>query len=926
MSGRRVVNAEPVQSYALRVTPRRVAIVPHTHWDREWYEPFQVFRLRLVGLLDELIPLLERDLSYARFLLDGQTVVLDDYLAVRPDEAQAITHLVASGRVSIGPWECLMDEYMVSGETMVRNLQRGLIRASELGGFMPVGYLPDMFGHVAQMPQLLRLAGIEHAVVWRGVPAAVDKTAFWWVAPDGSRVRAEYLYGSYSNGRDLPDDPEKLVARARGYQHELGDVLLDGGGILLMNGTDHHMPQPGLGAVVAAANATQDEYAFSITSLPEYLADQPIDGLPEWRGELRSGARANVLMGVASNRVDVHQACATAERSLERRAEPVNALFTPPDHFPWELLREAWTLLVLNSAHDSSCACSADEVVHAVLQRYQEARHLGDALTRDAVRRFAKTIAASPEHMVVMNPTASTRTGTVALTVPGRGPLHYVADDGMPCATQVVGTTTSDGISAVVVGQKIRWVLDMMRGHEFAGRPVTEALRTVADDGTVDVVVTAAAPGEPLRDLDELREELLDDGEHGRTIRIRQELPPTREVLVAVPDVAGYGWRTIRAEAGTGPEAVLVPESHVLANEHLHVTVDTVDGTLTLTTPDGIRVVGANRLVDGGDGGDTYNYSPPVEDYLVERPEFVQVRTLESGPVRGRVLVDAVYRVPAFAVGDRMACGRRADETVLTEVRTTLELRAHERFLRVHVELDNRAKDHRLRAHFPLPEPVAGSDAECAFAVVHRGLVAEGGPHEHGLPTFVSRRFVDCSDGRAGLAVLHDGLLEYEVVDGGRELALTLLRATGFLSRGEPALRPNPAGPLMPVPGAQLQQPLALDYALLPHAGSWADAALHDAADQLLVPFERAPARDGDRPQSGHVLAVEGVPVSALTREPGGLVLRVFNPRRATTTATITRGGAPVDGWVVDLLGAPLEAFSGEIELRPAEIVTLRIS
>ncbi len=135
------------------------------------------------------------------------------------------------------------------------------------------------------------------------MPAAVDKNAFWWIGPDGSRVRAEYLYGSYSNGRDLPDDPEKLVARAQGYQEELGPVLLDDGGILLMNGTDHHMPQPGLGTVVAAANARQDEYHFAITSLPEYLAGQPVVGLPEWRGELRSGARANVLMGVASNRV-----------------------------------------------------------------------------------------------------------------------------------------------------------------------------------------------------------------------------------------------------------------------------------------------------------------------------------------------------------------------------------------------------------------------------------------------------------------------------------------------------------------------------------------------------------------------------------------------------------------------------------------------
>jgi alpha-mannosidase len=173
--------------------PITVAIVPHTHWDREWYEAFQTFRLRLVKLLDTLLPMLESDPSYARFLLDGQTAVIDDYLAIRPEAQASLQRLAAAGRISIGPWKVLMDEFMVSGETIVRDLQAGIARGSELGGTMPVGYLPDMFGHVAQMPQIIRLAGMEHAVVWRGVPMAVEQTAFWWEAPDGSRVRAEYL-------------------------------------------------------------------------------------------------------------------------------------------------------------------------------------------------------------------------------------------------------------------------------------------------------------------------------------------------------------------------------------------------------------------------------------------------------------------------------------------------------------------------------------------------------------------------------------------------------------------------------------------------------------------------------------------------------------------------------------------------------------
>ena len=192
-------------------------------------------------------------------------------------------------------------------------------------------------------------------------------------------MRAEYLYGSYSNGRDIPDDAKRLVARARDYEHELGRRALPGGDMLLMNGTDHQLPQPWLGRVVAEANAMQDDYRFAVTSLAEYLAEQPTDGLSTWCGELRSGARANVLMGVASNRVDVHQAAARAERARARRRAAVGAVPPADAVSRTRSLDIAWRQLVLNSAHDSSCACSADEVVDEVLVRYQEARQSATA-------------------------------------------------------------------------------------------------------------------------------------------------------------------------------------------------------------------------------------------------------------------------------------------------------------------------------------------------------------------------------------------------------------------------------------------------------------------------------------------------------------------------------------------------------------------
>src|SRR5262249_3689347 len=159
-------------------------------------------------------------------------------------------------------------------------------------------------------------------------------------------------------GRGLPDDWRLLAARAAAYERELGDAMLPGGAMLLMNGSDQVAAQPTLPAVVRDANEGQDRYRFSLTSLPEYLDAQPDDGLPVWQGELRSGARANVLMGVASNRVDVHQLAAQAERAVERTGEPLVALYASPDSPAVQLLDLAWERLVLDSAHDSSCACS----------------------------------------------------------------------------------------------------------------------------------------------------------------------------------------------------------------------------------------------------------------------------------------------------------------------------------------------------------------------------------------------------------------------------------------------------------------------------------------------------------------------------------------------------------------------------------------
>ena len=306
-----------------------------------------------------------------------------------------------------------------------------------------------------------------------------------------------------------------------------------------MNGTDHQMPQPWLGRVVAEANEIQDDYRFVVTSLAEYLPEQPTEGLGTVRGELRSGARANVLMGVASNRVDVHQACAVAERALERRAEPLSALLAPADGYPDALLGIAWQKLVENSAHDSSCACSDDEVVDQVMVRYREARQIGDVLAREAMRQLATEVDTPAGSTLVVNPTQARRGGVLSVSVPGEGPFHFVTSDGEPQPTQALGVLTGEGFSTIVAGQKVRWVLEMMNGPEFAGERIGHYDMTEADDGALELTFRGAQPGEPHIDYTAM-ESLPDDLFHFRA-QWRRENPTSRDRNYTILETSGEG-------------------------------------------------------------------------------------------------------------------------------------------------------------------------------------------------------------------------------------------------------------------------------------------------------------------------------------------------------------------------------------------------
>jgi alpha-mannosidase len=890
------------------MTARRIAIVPHTHWDREWYKSYQDFRLALVELIDTLIPLLERDASYPHFMLDGQMAVVDDYLEVRPEAEERLRALAAAGRLSMGPWYILMDEFLASGETIVRNLQMGMVRGAAFGGVMELGYLPDMFGHIAQMPQILRLAGFEHAVVWRGVPSTVTRNAFVWESPDGSSVRAEYLPVGYGNGAALPDDAKALIRRTQDNVAEVADFLT--GDLLCMNGSDHLMPQPWLGRVVAEANDLQDDFDFEVTSLPHYLSGTTTDGLTRVEGELRSGFRANMLMGVTSNRVDVKRQGARAERELERRAEPLSALFLAPEVYPDRLLALAWREMVRNSAHDSICACSVDDVVDAVLHRYAEARDIAAGLADRAVKAFARSLADPGPSVLNASPRA--RAGVVELVVSAEGPA--------PAHVQVLSERAGLPGSMVLDADTVRTVLGMLQGPKISDDAWIHDVSIEDTDEGIDITISVGTEEKSDVPIAEAKQDVYTrlGARPDAVVRVAMDQPSTRRIAARTAEVAGYGWRAFAAAPLAHPVEVTQGESEgegegegaiVVSNGLVRVEIDRASGTFSLDgTP------GYGRLVDGGDLGDSYNYSPPRQDSFVDTPQSVTVRTDERGPVRARIRVSTTYLWPDHVDGASQA---RVGEH-LVEVDTDVELRADEPVVRVTTSFVNPSGDHRLRVHLPLPEPARQSQAESAFSVVTRGLTAEGRPDEFGLPTAPSQRFVTA--GR--LTVAHEGVCEYELVDidgdGARTVALTVLRSTGMLSRLGMAYRPFPAGPLTPVEGLQMRgKRVSLTYALELDCDD-----PYRLADDVLLPLEPVSSLGGgERPASGSALSVHGAQVSALHRVRGVLEARVFNP--SSEPATVSFPGRA--GWLVDLRGYPLEPFEGSFELRPFGIATARL-
>jgi alpha-mannosidase len=902
-------------------------VVPHTHWDREWYQTFQQFRMRLVRAVDSVLDVLERDPTFTYFMLDGQTIVLEDYLAIRPENAERLKALARAGRVLVGPWYLQPDEFLVGGESLVRNLQIGLRMAEEYGGAMPVGYVPDTFGHIAQLPQILRGFGLDNAVFWRGVPPGVQRSEFRWAAPDGSDVLAIWLSSEtgYSNAAMLPFNPEQMAARIALVSNTLRTRATTNT-LLLMNGSDHLEPQAGLPEALAAANRLMGERGMHLMlgTLPQYIqiVREASGPLEMHSGELTSSYFAHLLPGVYSTRMWLKQRNTACEALLTRWAEPATTwAWALGEEHPTTLLDLAWHFLLQNHAHDSICGCGIDQVHREMLPRFDQCEQIGQELTSRALAAIASRVdtrdTGSAVPVVVFNPASGPRSDLVRCTVQLHSPDVEVVDGtGRVIPHAIVSAHSTELLRQDVDKALVVSMLDMATDGQVLNYVITDVRVSLsAEPGVATIEVTVSEQGRPDPSVIERARadvQAMAAREDVTTFRAIAHEAPHTEMLLLARDVPPHGGQAMflrprnggvaASESGAveAPPWAVLASSTTLENEHLAVAVDAETGTLTLRDKvRGTVYPGLNQLVDGGDVGDLYTYCPPASDWPITAPARPpRVELTEHTPMRAMITVTRMYCLPASCTPERQG---RSNEMVDCTVVSEVSLAAHARRVEIRTTVENTARDHRLRALFPVPFAVAAAEAESVFEVARR--VAQRTPPVTGsyddwieapVNTHPQKRFVSVGESGCGLAVLNRGITEYEALPNA--IALTLLRCTDWLSHSNLATRKGPAGPMLRTPEAQGIGSHVFEYALVPHAGTWnAEGGLVMREAQAFEAPLQACATEvhpGVLPAAWSFVDVapSGVVLSAVKRTAlgDGVVIRVYNAEEDDTTAELT--------------------------------------
>jgi mannosylglycerate hydrolase len=892
-------------------------LILNTHWDREYRWSFRETQMRLVEAVDQLINIMESDSRFAYFHTDSQVSFLDDYLELRPEKRDRVIKLVSEGRILTGPWYTLPSEFMVSGEALVRNLLMGHRIAKELGHVMKAGYNIFSWGQVSQLPQIYRQFGMDTILFYRGIDqSGLDKLEFWWEAPDGTRAMGitfgsyhrlnfwVYVYLPYIKGKQglsrsslgsngfvvnlcdsYSDDMNHHIMNEpccadmdnaiKGMQDLMDTVVHKSSTrqLLFLQGFDQENPDPIVPDLVDKINSTIDYGKIVTSSLPQYIravrdemrengADK---NLRIFKGEMLSVERsgdpfAPLYIGTFSARMPLKQLNTKAEYRLERWAEPaaVWAMMRGIE-YPAQSLQMAWKELLQNQQHDGIGGCHMDRVTPTMVERYATVEDISETVTRNSLAAIVAEIDFSRLDqkeigLAVFNSLAYSRSEVISINIdiPVEWGFSYVPGTKY-CKGMTVELLDSNGkkVSSQILGQQPESVYAYLK---FGSAFNFEAVR-------LNIAFEANIPA------------------------------------------MGYKCFTVRPKASVDrPVESITPEQHILENELLQATIRP-DGSIDLLDKSSGRLYcDLHYFEDGGEQGGPLIYSPPNQDEIyttIGQP--ADIALVKSGPLYASYRISRSWLLPESletALKVHVPHGHewidhsepcRSTRKRAINMSTTVVLRKGSRVLEFETFVENTVKDHRLRVLFPTQVIDAKfCDVDSPFDVPRRAIAIpdSSGWYEAAAKTLPSHSFVDVSDGKTGLAIIHNGLPEYEVVDNkSRATAITLLRC--FSTAG------NPTETWIPQPLAQCQGTHTFKYAVYPHRGSWSDEDVIGQSERFNIPLRAAQctAHKGTIPlqQSFFQIKGDGFVMTALKRAEDGksIILRGYNPTPKSITVDV---------------------------------------
>ncbi|NLX22302.1 MAG: alpha-mannosidase [Phycisphaerae bacterium] len=899
-------------------------IVSHTHWDREWRYPIWETRMMLVGLVDELIEVLERG-DYPGFLMDGQCSPILDYLEMRPQNRERVTALVSAGKLSIGPWYTLPDEYPVDGEAMVRNLLWGRRLSEQLGGCMNIGYTPFGWGQTAQLAQMYAGFGMDVALIGKRVSKdRAPQAEFCWRGPDGTELLATrfgewgrqnfyfYIHLSALFGVDhlgpgwryTWNQGGTTYHRANHEQYEQDHFRLDAPTAwhpdyitpeviekawrtmdesvlpddrLMMNGCDYTASQPMFKEMLARIKKVDadPDRDWVHTTLPAYvdLMRRKIDRakLRVVEGELRDGPAGAVTGNALTTRLHLKRLNKKAQNLLIRFAEPLSVLARLHGAaWPGEFLRVAWDNLLTSHPHDSINGVTQDKTTDDVTARLNQVMDLSQSLGNRAMQEFISRIdrdgfADDDVLLVAFNPLPYPRREVVRAWVDLTAPGDCLAF----------------------------WPLESIEllMHDADGRP----LGTQCQSKTQHIVSVAEL--------------------HTRAFPFPIE---RHQVYFDTGEIPAGGYKVFRAGRRRGPAGVpwagceertgtLLAAPNVLENEYLRVMVNP-NGTFDLTDKERHRTyAGLNYYEDRGEHGDYWaNRRPMFNQVHVSQGCAARIWSESTGPLHGTLVSEVTMRLPTRGLKEEQ---RRGDGLADLTIRTAITLRAGSRQVDVEVEFENRHEDHFLRAMFPTGLSAADhADAGGHFIVDRRPIRPQGPAEESVWPdmaTLPHNNFVDVSDGECGLAFLNDSLTEYEVGDTPeRVVALSLLRSVRNWVCTE--MRCGSEWPTQK--GGQCMGKHHIRYALLPHGGRWDEAGVAPAAERFNVPLRLVQTRTGPGTLpagQASLFAIDNqlLRFSALkrTEDRETVIVRLYNPTHKPQQGRLRFLAPMARAWLTDL-------------------------